>query len=268
MRLKRRARLSLAPAYNTHSDRECRGCACHGHRVGIGRCGDDPARSGAQRGREEAIVAHAADLVRPGGHVYLVDIDATGIRNRQLPPDIEDLNSRYWQWHRQCGNDISVGLRLNELLEAAGLDRIDYQGRYEVASVPPGFRPPSWAGREALEEAGMATPDDVQRWAGRLRPDGHARTSTVDVPTSLLRHRSPTRTVTRGRPFDPHGHDCGQTQGLAVHRDADEPRSRCCGRAVVVVAIGRPRCRRPRCRAAREGYRVAGRGPAPQRPRH
>jgi len=116
-------------------------------------------------GREEAIVAHAASLVRPGGHVYLVDIDATGMRNRRMNADIEDLNSRYWQWHRQCGNDISVGLRLDELLEAGGLDLIDYQARYQIASVPPGFRPPSWAGREALEEAGMATSDDVERWA-------------------------------------------------------------------------------------------------------
>lgn len=115
-------------------------------------------------GREDAIVAHAAALVRPGGHVYLVDIDATGIRNRPMDADIEDLNSRYWQWHRHCGNDISVGLRLNELLEAAGLDLIDYQARYQIASMTPGFRPPSWAGREALEEAGMATPEDVQRW--------------------------------------------------------------------------------------------------------
>jgi len=63
-------------------------------------------------GREVAITAHAAALVRPGGHVHLVDIDATGIRNRPTDADIEDLNSRYWQWHRQCGKDISVGQRL------------------------------------------------------------------------------------------------------------------------------------------------------------
>jgi len=115
-------------------------------------------------GREDAIVAHAAALARPGGHVYLVDVDATGIRNRPTDADIEDISSRYWQWHRDCGNDLSVGLRLDELLEAAGLDLIDYQARYQITSIPPRFRPPSWAARDALEGAGMATPDDVQRW--------------------------------------------------------------------------------------------------------
>lgn len=143
-------------------------------------------------GREEAIVAHAASLVRPGGHVYLVDIDATGIRNRGLDADIEDLNSRYWQWHRQCGNDISVGLRLHELLEAAGLDLVDHQGRYQILPAPPGFRPPSWAGRDALEQAGLATPGDVDRWASALeRTDALEHRPRMFIPMFFAIGRRP-----------------------------------------------------------------------------
>lgn len=45
--------------------------------------------------------------------------------------------------HRRRGNDISVGLRLEELLRAAGLDVVDFTGRYMIAKPPPGLRPPA-----------------------------------------------------------------------------------------------------------------------------
>jgi ubiquinone/menaquinone biosynthesis C-methylase UbiE len=115
-------------------------------------------------GREEAIVAHAAALVSPGGCVYLVDIDSSAIRTRPANADVEDLSARYWRWHAEQGNDSSVGLRLGELLSSAGLETVDYQGRYQIASVRPGFRPPAWAARETLVAAGLATADDVERW--------------------------------------------------------------------------------------------------------
>lgn len=115
-------------------------------------------------GREEAIVAHAAELVRPGGSVYLVDVEARGVRSRPFDPDLEDLSDRYIRWHDGQGNDLSVGLRLDQLLVAAGLEVVDFQGRYHVVTVPPGVRSPSWAGREALRSAGLATDDDLERW--------------------------------------------------------------------------------------------------------
>jgi len=46
-------------------------------------------------GREEAIVGHAAALVRPGGSVYLVDVEASAIRTRPPEPDLDDLAARY-----------------------------------------------------------------------------------------------------------------------------------------------------------------------------
>jgi SAM-dependent methyltransferase len=115
-------------------------------------------------GREEAIVAHAVALVRPGGTVYLADIEATAIRTRPADPDFDDLNARYEEWHRRQGNDLSVGLRLGELLRTAGLEQVEHHGLYQVVTVPPGVRPPSWAARDALVDTGLATPDDLQRW--------------------------------------------------------------------------------------------------------
>ena len=115
-------------------------------------------------GREEAIVGHAATLVRPGGSVYLVDIEMTAIRTRPADPDLDDLAGRYEEWHRRRGNDLSVGLRLGELLRTVGLERVEHRGTYQIIVAPPGVRPPTWAARDALVDAGLATPDDLGRW--------------------------------------------------------------------------------------------------------
>ncbi|HUP71350.1 MAG TPA: methyltransferase domain-containing protein [Acidimicrobiales bacterium] len=95
-------------------------------------------------GREEAIVGHAASLVLPGGSVYLVDIEGAAIRMRPSDPDVEDLNDRYWQWHEVMGNDLSVGLRLGELLAGAGLEVLHFSGRYQMFQMPVGLRARLW----------------------------------------------------------------------------------------------------------------------------
>lgn len=115
-------------------------------------------------GLEEAIVRHAAGLVRPGGSVHLTDIDGTAFRFRPSLPEMQELNERYAAWHAAQGNDLSVGLRLDELLAGAGLEVTLYEGRYEIADAPRGVRPPGWAAREALVADGFADQDDVARW--------------------------------------------------------------------------------------------------------
>lgn len=115
-------------------------------------------------GREQAIVDHLASLVRPGGFVYLVDVEAQGARLRPPEPDLVDLGDRYRAFQTQRGNDLSVGLRLGELVVAAGLELVDFGGRYDIFSQPR-FRPPSWAARQMMVDAGVATADDVARWS-------------------------------------------------------------------------------------------------------
>jgi SAM-dependent methyltransferase len=134
-------------------------------------------------GREAAIVAHAASLVRPGGSVCLLDIDSSAVRSRPSDPDLDDLNDRYWRWHAQQGNDSMVGLRLHELLAGAGLEVVEYRGRYDIISPPPGARPPSWAARDVLVSSGLATADDVARWeAAFSRSDALDPRPTMFVP--------------------------------------------------------------------------------------
>ncbi len=144
-------------------------------------------------GREQAIVDHLAGLVRPGGCVYLVDIDGTAMRIRPADQDLEDLNDRYGELHRRRSNDISVGLRLEELLRAASLDLVDFSGQYMIVKPQPGMRGPAWAAREALVEAGLAEPADVQRWSEAFeRADGRHDRPTMFAPLFIGIGRAPT----------------------------------------------------------------------------
>lgn len=127
-------------------------------------------------GREQAIVDHLASLVRPGGTVYLLDIEGRAMRVRPPGSDVDDLHSRYWDFQTARGNDVSVGLRLAELAQGAGLELVDHRGWYQVVAAPPGLRPPSWAARDAMVEAGFATRADVERWGAFFErfDQGHA----------------------------------------------------------------------------------------------
>ena len=115
-------------------------------------------------GGERAIVEHLAHLVRPGGAVYLVDVDLTGLR---LVPDhpAPDLDERYRELLVRRGTDLSVGLRLGSYLEDVGLTVETYRCSAPVFRLPATVRPPSSGGaRDALVEAGLADAADIARW--------------------------------------------------------------------------------------------------------
>lgn len=137
-------------------------------------------------GSEQTIVDHLATLVRPGGAVYLVDVDLTGIRIVNSDPDLDDLIERYAAFHAARGNDPMVGLRLGTLLTDAGLETVDFTGHYSIIEMPPGVRPPMWAARDAMVDEGAATPDDVQRWGAAFdRLDEHQVVPTAFAPVFI-----------------------------------------------------------------------------------
>lgn len=134
--------------------------------------------------QEQQIVDHLATICRPGGTVYLVDVDGTALRMLDADADIADLNDRYLEFHRRRGNDLLTGLRLGKLLAAAGLDVLVHRGRYNILSAPPGMRPPSWAARDAMLADGVISADDVRRWDGAFdRLDVATLRPTLFVPT-------------------------------------------------------------------------------------
>lgn len=143
-------------------------------------------------GREQAIVQHLASLVRPGGCVYLVDVEMTAVRMLNAEPDAVDLQQRYIEFHQAKGNDPQVGLRLGMLLAGAGLEVVQHSGSYTVLSAPPGMRPPSWAARDAMVAAGQATEQDVQRWEAALaRSDAAPERPLLFMPTFSATGRRP-----------------------------------------------------------------------------
>jgi SAM-dependent methyltransferase len=143
-------------------------------------------------GSEDAIVAHLAGLLRPGGCLYLVDSDGSAIRTLPEDADLADLHERYVALHAARGNDLHAGLRLGERLEHAGLELVDFRGNYLIRPTPPGVRPPPWAAREAMVAAGLATDQDVTRWAAAFeRLDAEPARPTVFVPMFAAVGRRP-----------------------------------------------------------------------------
>ncbi len=119
-------------------------------------------------GDEGQIVGHLAELVRPGGWVYLVDVDLTALRIRPMDPDLADMSERYAAFHRQLGNDPLIGLGLATLLRDAGLVDVEHRGTFTIFPAPVGLRPPPWVARAAMIAAGTITAADADRWTGAL----------------------------------------------------------------------------------------------------
>jgi SAM-dependent methyltransferase len=143
-------------------------------------------------GAEQAVVDHLADVVRPGGSLYVVDVDLVAIRIVGADLDLDDLVERYAEFHRRRGNDPLVGLRLRSLLEAAGLEVVTHEGHYNIIQAPPGMRPPAFAAREAMVADGVVTDQDVARWQAAFRRDDTAPVRpTIFAPVFVAIGRRP-----------------------------------------------------------------------------
>jgi SAM-dependent methyltransferase len=120
----------------------------------------------AHNGPEEQrrIVKHLATVVRPGGSVYLLDVDASSGSVTPSLPEVDDLQARYEQWHARRGNDLRTGRRLALLARDAGLEVIEFRGWFEIFTVPVGMRGPAWAAVDALLADGLAADGDLDRW--------------------------------------------------------------------------------------------------------
>jgi hypothetical protein len=137
-------------------------------------------------GKEAAIVAHLASLAAIGGSVYLVDIDATAFRLTTTDPEIHELHDRYRAFQRARGNDLSVGLRLGDLLTDAGLQVERYACRSPVLALQPGMRPPAWAARDEMVAEGFATDTDLQRWDAAFTRLDAAKTRPWLFPAAFV----------------------------------------------------------------------------------
>lgn len=115
---------------------------------------------------QRQILAHALELLRPGGSLYAVDVDLSTARV-DPPSDIfEEMNRRYIAHLIDTGRDPAVGPKLGSLASSVGFSDVR---RFADISVPPAsvlaeVRPAPWAAREAMIESGHVTARDVDRW--------------------------------------------------------------------------------------------------------
>jgi SAM-dependent methyltransferase len=143
-------------------------------------------------GAEQRIVDHLATLVRPGGHLYLLDVDMAGAGQVGAGPEAAELSARYLRWHELRGNDPRVGRRLAALGRAAGLQVVADRTWTVGGPAPRGMRGPAWAAREELVRAGLATADDVARWdAAFTALDAAPQRPTLSVPVFAAVCRRP-----------------------------------------------------------------------------
>jgi len=140
-----------------------------------------------------AIVAHARDLLKPGGHLYVVDSDGSAFRpERDLDPDLQDLLDRYWQMLADRGCERLAGPRLGAFAADAGFEVVARHPRIDAIPLMPGLRPPAWAAREAMLAGGHCTEDDITRWeAAFQRADAAGETNVLFGPIYTVIARRP-----------------------------------------------------------------------------
>lgn len=114
----------------------------------------------------QEIVTHLADLARPGGHVYLVDVDLDATRSSPPESGLQEQFDRYAAFHRQLGNDVRMGPRLGTMLRAAGLEVVENQGSYRrIPAEVLTLGGPLISAQDAMVAAGVLAPDEVEQWA-------------------------------------------------------------------------------------------------------
>jgi hypothetical protein len=99
------------------------------------------------------------------------------------------MTERYRAFHAARGNDLRPGPQLAGWLRGAGLDVLDFRGRYQILPAPPGLRPPAWAARDAMLAAGIVSTADLDRWEREL--DAVTDRPTLFMPLFIAVGRTP-----------------------------------------------------------------------------
>jgi predicted kinase/SAM-dependent methyltransferase len=140
----------------------------------------------------QAAVDHLATRVRPGGHLYLADVDVTGVRMSRDDDDVLEGAERYREFQRRRGCDVAIGPRLGSLVLTAGLDLVD---RDAVINTIPreilALGGALAASQREMLAAGAATEEDVMRWTAARRRMLESPDAAMFVPTYLAVGRRP-----------------------------------------------------------------------------
>jgi SAM-dependent methyltransferase len=132
--------------------------------------------------RIQELLAAVSDLVRPGGHVVLTDVDAPSCGLSEHIPELEELIAAWMRMMSRRGNDVRMGVHLPSVAADAGLDIVSFRGAVSVIPPTARFRLPHWDARDALVTDGVASETDVRRWEPVVSDFITARTCYFALP--------------------------------------------------------------------------------------
>lgn len=137
-------------------------------------------------------VGHLASLLRPGGHLYVVDTDLDAMRTSPADAAVDAQNDRYAAFHRSLGHDTRVGPHLPALLNGAGLGVTERRGTWLAlpAALLRGGGPLR-AAEAAMDGAGLLEPGEAERWEGERRRFADQAGALVWAPFFLAVGRAP-----------------------------------------------------------------------------
>lgn len=142
--------------------------------------------------RVHAVLEHAVTLLRPGGHLYTVDVDLTGRRISVDDADFDEQARRYEEFQRSRGNNVDIGPRLGPLLAAAGLELREHEA---IMQTVPGALlasgGPTVAARHEMLAAGVITADDARRYDAAAQRVATAPHATLFVSLYVAVGRKP-----------------------------------------------------------------------------
>ena len=141
----------------------------------------------------QAVIEHAVTLLRPGGHVYTVDVDLTARRLSVDDADFEEQAQRYVDFQRKRGNNVDIGPRLGPLLAGAGLELREHEGVLQKLPgefLAMGGGPMVAARREMLAE-GTISEEDARRYDAAIQRVAAIPHAAIFLPAYLAVGRKP-----------------------------------------------------------------------------
>jgi ubiquinone/menaquinone biosynthesis C-methylase UbiE len=113
-----------------------------------------------------AILEHAARLVRPGGHVYVVDAMLSAMRLAPATPQAHEQVRRYLEFQRARGNNPDIGTELHALLAGAGLEVTEHAAWFNILpAAVVALGGPLLAAQQAMLAAGAITEAEAAEFA-------------------------------------------------------------------------------------------------------
>jgi len=140
------------------------------------------------------VVHHCASLLRPGGHLYIVDTDATCARVGMVDPDPDalELFDRYWQFQRDRGCAVEIGPVLGPMLMDAGLEITDRAAWFNVIPAElMALGGPMMAAIPAMRAAGLASEADEERWRAGVQRACAVPGAAIFTPVFVAVGRKP-----------------------------------------------------------------------------